>query len=210
MVARPPPFVADPLRTRTDASWAPYVLATPLALLDDHAHLERKAAANALELLQRWPGPDPGPPEAWTRALSAIARDETDHLRDVLALLSRRGGGISRVHGNPYASALRALVRTGTGPDEVVDRLLVSALIEARSCERFERLAEAAQGDLLGLYRRLAHAERGHHRTFLDLARMVPGADRVDARWDELLDEEARVIARQPAGPRLHGGVPAP
>src|SRR3954454_9878136 len=130
-----------PLRDQTPPDWAREVLARPLELLNDHAHLEKKAAANALERLNRWP--QPRPPENWVAAMTAVARDEVEHLAVVTRLLARRGGKLTRQHANPYASELHKLVRRGTGPGELVDRLMISALIEARSCERFELLGEA-------------------------------------------------------------------
>src|ERR1700704_3341169 len=132
-----------PLRYMTPGGWADEALREPLELLNDRAHLEKKAAANALELLNRWP--EPNPPENWVAAMTAIARDEVEHLAVVSRLLARRGGRLTRQHSNPYASRLRDLVRMGKGPAELVDRLMVSALIEARSCERFKLLAEASE-----------------------------------------------------------------
>ncbi|MGZ3395747.1 MAG: tRNA isopentenyl-2-thiomethyl-A-37 hydroxylase MiaE, partial [Isosphaeraceae bacterium] len=119
-----------PLLSRTPDSWAGAVIKDLLALLNDHAYLEKKAASNALELLNRWPEPD-CPPD-WVSTLAAIASDETAHLSLVVRLLNRRGGRLERTHRNPYANALRALVRKGRGNEELVDRLLISALIEAR------------------------------------------------------------------------------
>src|SRR3982751_1943476 len=121
-----------PLRYQTPPQWAREVLARPLELLNDHAHLEKKAATNALELLNRWP--EPSPPENWVAAMTAVARDEVEHLAVVSRLLARRGGRLTKQHSNPYAAALRGLVRQGEGRAELVDRLAVSALIEARSC----------------------------------------------------------------------------
>lgn len=205
-----------PLRSRTSAAWAHAALADPLALLDDHAHLERKAASNALALLTRWPqsttgaaGDSTSLAARWSKVLAAVAKDESEHLVLVVKILGRRGGVLGRVHANPYAAGLHALVRRGRGADELVDRLLVCALIEARSCERFERLAEVAEDDeLRRLYRGLLASERGHYRIFLDLAYAIPGADEVEARWAGLLDEEARVLAAQPPGARMHAGDP--
>src|SRR3954465_5408167 len=144
-----------PLRFQTPPDWAMAVLAAPLELLNDHAHLEKKAAANALELLNRWP--EPTPPENWVAAMTAISRDEVEHLATVSRLLARRGGRLTKSHANPYASELHKLVRKGRGSEELADRLMISALIEARSCERFKLLADAVQGDdeLANLYRGL-------------------------------------------------------
>src|SRR5918998_108542 len=103
-----------PLRHATPPAWAREALLRPLELLNDHAHLEKKAAANALELLNRWP--EPNPPENWVAAMTAVARDEVEHLAVVSRLLSRRGGKLTRQHRNPLAMELRALVRQGGGP----------------------------------------------------------------------------------------------
>src|SRR6476659_3826616 len=138
------PANADlPLRYTTPADWAAAVLARPLDLLNDPAHLEKKAAANALELLNRWP--EPNPPENWVASMTAIARDEVEHLAVVSKLLARRGGKLTKSHANPYASELHKLVRKGLGTEELVDRLMISALIEARSCERFKLLGEVVE-----------------------------------------------------------------
>lgn len=179
----------------------------PLALLNDHAHLEKKAAANALELLNRWP--EPNPPEYWVEKMSAIARDEVDHLAIVTRLLARRGGRLTKYHRNAYASDLRALVRSGRGTAELLDRLMISALIEARSCERFEVLSRnCGDVELRRLYDDLWASENGHYLIFIDLARQLPqAADAVEARWDEMLDAEARIIEAQPPGARMHSGV---
>jgi tRNA 2-(methylsulfanyl)-N6-isopentenyladenosine37 hydroxylase len=193
-----------PLRSRTSAAWARAVLSDPLALLDDHAHLERKAAANALALLAGAHAVGEG-----ARVLAAIARDEVEHLNLVLRLLEKRGGRLSATHRNPYASALHALVRRGQGRKQALDHLLVCALIEARSCERFEVLAaEAEDADLRGLYRGLCASERGHHRTFVGLAAGTASEREVAARWGALLDAEAVALAAQVPGPRMHSGEP--
>jgi tRNA-(ms[2]io[6]A)-hydroxylase len=197
-----------PLRYRTPLSWATAALARPLELLNDHAHLEKKAATNALELLNRWP--EPNPPENWVTAMTAVARDEVEHLATVTRLLARRGGKLSRQHGNPYASELHKLVRKGRGKEELIDRLMISALIEARSCERFKLLADAVENDaeLRKLYRGLWASEHGHYRTFIQLAEEILPSRVVSKRWDEMLDAEARLIQKQAPGARMHAGVP--
>src|SRR5215210_6323219 len=176
-----------PLKYLTPPRWAAEALRRPLELLNDHAHLEKKAAANALELLNRWP--EPSPPENWVAAMTAVARDEVEHLATVCRILARRGGRLTKQHSNRYAADLRALVRQGQGRDELVDRLLVSGLIEARSCERFKLLGEACEedGELRKLYRGLWASEHGHYRSFVELAKEIEIADRVRARWDEML-----------------------
>jgi tRNA-(ms[2]io[6]A)-hydroxylase len=196
-----------PLRFQTPLTWAPRALSDPLALLNDHAHLEKKAATNALELLNRWP--EPNPPENWVTAMTAVARDEVEHLAVVTRLLARRGGKLTKSHANPYASELHKLVRKGLGPEELIDRLMISALIEARSCERFNLLGQVVADDpeLRKLYRGLWASEHGHYRTFIQLAEQLLRPKVVQKRWNEMLDAESQIIQTQPPGPRMHSGT---
>lgn len=200
---------ALPLRTRTPCSWAGQVLRHPLALLNDHAHLEKKAAANALELLGRRPeNGDKALDDRWVSVMTSVARDEIEHLGTVVRLLTRRGGQLSNVHRNPYAAALRRLVRLGAGPQELVDRLLVSALIELRSCERFSVLADHdGDRELSKLYRGLSASEQGHYLAFVNFARGVGQEKQVAQRWGQMLEAEAQIMSAQSAGPRMHSGV---
>jgi tRNA-(ms[2]io[6]A)-hydroxylase len=111
---------------------------------------------------------------------------------------------LERVHKNPYANELRLLVRKG-GAAEVPDRLLVSALIEVRSCERFAVLAAASPDtELAKFYTALFSSEMGHYKIFLRLARKVAGRARAEERWQEMLAAEAAILARQDTGPRIH------
>jgi tRNA-(ms[2]io[6]A)-hydroxylase len=99
------------------------------------------------------------------------------------------------------------LVRKGHA-GEALDRLLVSALIEVRSCERFAVLAGACEdAELADFYAALFASEFGHYRVFLDLARKLSKATVVEARWQELLAAEARILAEQETGPRIHSGI---
>ncbi len=195
-----------PLKWRTPLEWADAVLQHPLALLNDHAHLERKAALNALELLGRWP--DPHPPQNWIEVNTAVARDEVDHLATVTRIIIARGGRLEKHHRNPYATSLRSLVRIGQGPVEVIDRLLVSALIEARSCERFYLLSERSDDTVLrALYKDLYASEAGHFHVFLQLAFHLDAESIIQARWEHMLDAEAGMIECQEPGPRMHSGL---
>jgi len=195
----------SPLLVRTPPAWASKALQNPSELLSDQAYLEKKAANNALEFLNLWPG---GPPPAhWLSSVGAIARDETLHLQTVLKLLEKRGGALARTHKNSYASGLRECVRHGKGNQELADRLLVSALIEARSCERFERLEEASEdAELSKFYGNLVSSENGHYRLFLEMAGKVLPPKAVEARWQELLRKEAEIIQSQAPGSRVHSG----
>lgn len=192
-----------PLHSRTPLAWARLVLAEPIALLIDHAFLEKKAANNAMDMMTRWPSDwVPG----WVETMTGVARDEAAHLAQVTRLLMKRGGRLTRVHKNPYANALRAMARRGE-EREVLDRLFVSALIEARSCERFAVLAEAAEdAELASFYRALFTSELGHYKVFLKLAHKIEKKAVVEARWQEWLDAEARILAEQEPGPRIHSG----
>jgi tRNA-(ms[2]io[6]A)-hydroxylase len=192
-----------PLHSTTPPAWGRAALSDPVALLIDHAFLEKKAANNALELMTRWPGDwTPG----WVETLTGVARDEAAHLSQVARLLARRGGRLERVHKNPYANALRLLVRKGGG-GEILDRLLVSALIEARSCERFGVLAAVSDdAALAAFYKALYSSELGHFKVFLKLAAKAAGKTAMEARWQEMLAAEARILAGQAPGPRIHSG----
>jgi tRNA 2-(methylsulfanyl)-N6-isopentenyladenosine37 hydroxylase len=199
------PHKTLPLLSRTPEAWAEQVMREPLALLNDHAYLEKKAAANALELLNRWP--EPRQPRLWVATLAGIARDEAAHLAMVCRLLQRRGGSLDKTHKNSYATALRERVRRGKGTQELLDRLLVSALIEARSCERFEILGRvSSEADLARLYQNLYTSESKHFAVFLRLAALVRPEEEVATRWHDFLVAEAEILAAEPPGPRMHGG----
>ena len=181
------------------------MLADPIPLLIDHAFLEKKAANNAMDMLTRWPEDWI---EGWVETLTSVAKDEAAHLNQVMKILVRRGGRLTRVHKNPYANALRALARKGN-PDDAIDRLLVSALIELRSCERFAVLADVSDDqELAAFYRALYASEYGHYRVFLRLAAKIDRKQTVDARWQEMLAAEAEILAAQEPGPRMHSGWP--
>jgi tRNA 2-(methylsulfanyl)-N6-isopentenyladenosine37 hydroxylase len=201
-----PSITASPLKWRTPERWAKQVLKDPLALLSDHAYLERKAASNALELLNRWP--EPGRPPDWVQMISGIARDEAMHLDQVVRQIRRRGGQLSRLHKSTYAQDLRQLVRMGRGKEEIVDRLLICALIEARSEERFVLLSKHCKDpELARFYQRLSLSEAGHHAVYLRMARKVLRPHEVQVRWQELLTAEARIIQRQPTAAGIHSGL---
>jgi len=160
-----------------------------------------------LELMTRWPGDwTPG----WVETLTGVARDEAAHLSQVTRLLAQRGGRLERVHKNPYANSLRLLVRKG-GVGEILDRLLVSALIEVRSCERFGVLAAVAEDATLAtFYKALYSSGLGHFKVFLKLAAKAAGKTVMEARWQEMLAAEARILSEQAPGPRIHSGFVEP
>src|SRR5262249_21280602 len=186
------------LRCETGARWLPNALAHLDAVLVDHAHCEKKAAANALSLLQAYPEV-PGLPAHMAR----LAREESSHLARVLQLLERRGLALGRDPGDPYAQGLRALIRTPAAQRQL-DRFLVAAIIEARSCERLALLAGGpTDPGPRRFYRELARSEDGHQRLFLRLAVRVHG-DAVAPRLDALLDAEAELVRRLPLRAAIH------
>lgn len=185
------------LRSATDPRWPAVAVGALAATLADHAHCEKKAAASALKLV----ADHPERPEL-VRALAKLAQEELSHLLAVLAEMGRLGIAPTPDAGDPYARELVRLVRGGK--DALVDRLLVSALIEARSCERLLLLAGALpEPRLRKLYARLARSEGGHERLFVDLA-VAEGGEGARARLEALAAEEARIVAALPILPRIH------
>ncbi len=183
----------------TDPRWLPHALAHFDEVLVDHAHCEKKAAANALSLLQAYPEV-PGLPAQMAR----LAREESAHLAKVLELMEERGLQLGRDGGDPYAKGLQALLRTGA-KERRLDRLLVAGIIEARSCERLELLAEALEEpSLRRLYQELARSEDGHQKLFVRLARAAERDATVDARLVELLEAEGRLVRKLPLRAAVH------
>jgi tRNA-(ms[2]io[6]A)-hydroxylase len=185
------------LKVSTDAGWAAAAMRDADAVLVDHAHCELKAASNALSLVARHPGD-----ATLSRALTELAREEIEHFQRVLDALAARGVPVGAPPVDTYAAELRRAA--GELPRDpqlgvLVDRLLVGALIEARSCERFQLLAQAAEGvdaELHALWRELLAAEARHYRTFVDLAIHAAGGARarVAERLDRLAEAEAAIV----------------
>ena len=192
------------LAWRTPRAWAEEALRAPLELLADHACCELGAAAAAQGLLARRPDD-----ARLVERLAAHATEELRHFRAVHRLLVELGGTLAYVRRNPYAEGLLAHVRRG--PEGLVDRLLVFGLIERRSLERFELLAEAAAGRharLAELYAELAPSEAGHAALFLELARERLEAAELVALLERWAEREARLVAGLPFEPRIHSGPP--
>jgi tRNA-(ms[2]io[6]A)-hydroxylase len=190
------------LTRKTDAGWARQALSDVPALLSDHARCEQKAAATALSLITS----NPGQPFL-TQPLARLAQEESSHFFKVLSEMSRRGLCLGRDPGDPYARGLLATA-SPAGEARLRDRLLISALIEARSCERLGLLAAAApdvgEARLGVLYRSLFEAEARHHALFFDLAVQVFGDAHCRARLGELQDVEAELCRVLPARAAIH------
>ena len=177
-----------------------------LELLLDQAHLEKKAAAGAVTFLFRVPY-EP----RWQRGLSALAREELVHFERTLKLLERRDRGFARQQQSGYAAGLKQGIASDM-PGRLVDELLVAALIEARSCERMDLLAQElgdVDRELADFYADLVAAEARHEQLYREIAAELAGAEVAAARWSELAAHEARVIAALPFAPRLHSGPAA-
>ncbi|MBZ4415032.1 tRNA-(ms[2]io[6]A)-hydroxylase [Myxococcus sp. RHSTA-1-4] len=179
------------LHAATDPRWLPLALERFDEVLVDHAHCEKKAAANALSLLQVYPDL-PGLPSQMAR----LAREESAHLAKVLELMEARGLTLTKDSGDPYAQALQKLVRNSAA-ERRIDRLLVAAIIEARSCERLSLLAEGLTDPALArFYGELAQSEDGHQSLFFRLAVTAAGGNEatVRERLEWMLEREARII----------------
>ena len=182
----------------TDPRWLPIALDDLDAVHADHLHCERKAAQSALSLIRSYPERT-----ALVDAMARLAHDETRHVVQVSGLMRDRGQPAAYDFGDDYAKALRDHIRTKE-PDRLLDRLLVFAVIEARSAERLELLSTALPDERArGLYASLATAEVRHRDTFLALAR-----DAAPATWRqraaELAAIEADVLARRTIVARIH------
>jgi tRNA-(ms[2]io[6]A)-hydroxylase len=190
------------LASTTDSEWAPRAVAALDEVLLDHAHLEKKAAGAAVTLLFRYPEH-----AALQVPLARLAREELAHFEGVLGHLARRGVPFARQKPGRYPGRLHRIIRSDPS-HHLLDSLLVGAVIEARSCERFGLLADAlddVDAGLASYYRSLLAAEARHHREYLLLAESVRDAAEVRTRLDEIAAHEATVLAENPPEPRLHG-----
>lgn len=187
----------------TSAAWAPIALADLPQLMADHAHCELKAAHNALSLVGRYGAEHP----SMVEPLMALAQQEITHFNEVQHALRLRGWAWEIPSSDAYAAELRESARKPSmHRDAFLDRLVVAALIEARSCERFKLIAQAIEeSELKDFYFRLMQEEAQHFTLFTDLARDVFGERRMRARFAELAIEESRINRAGPCAPRVHG-----
>ena len=156
------------LASQTPPDWLERVLEDFDAVLLDHAHCEKKAAGSAVKLLFQYPDRP-----FLLQPVAALAREELDHFQQVLEKLEKRGTAFERQRPSPYGGRLQEHVRREE-PGRLLDRLLVSALIEARSCERFQLLAEGhPEPEWADFYAALLASEARHHGVYLKLAEQV-------------------------------------
>lgn len=190
------------IRLRTDPAWATLALRDAEEILSDHAWCEQKAATTAISLISQYSEF----PELVSE-LTLIAREELQHFSRVLDMLKQRGLRLRPQRKDHYVNELMNW-RTvgGSRTERLRDHLLVAAMIEARSCDRFRVLSEnVGDEELRGFYRELMESEAGHYTVFINLARQLTGRTESDARWRELLDYEDRLILRYNAGKAIHG-----
>ncbi|MDX1515559.1 MAG: tRNA-(ms[2]io[6]A)-hydroxylase [Woeseiaceae bacterium] len=204
MAVTVPAAVADFLRVPTPEAWLDIAVVRIPELLLDHANCELKAASTALGFLYRYADRD-----ALAQRMSRLAREELRHFEQVRTIMTDMGLPFSRLSASRYAGSLRSRVRD-TEPDKLTDLLLTGALIEARSCERFARLAPRLPAKLGRFYAGLLASEARHFEHYIAFARSQAGAagGDVDARLDELLDVEAGLVTRPDTQFRFHSGPP--
>jgi tRNA 2-(methylsulfanyl)-N6-isopentenyladenosine37 hydroxylase len=194
-------FAELPLLHATPRSWAELAAAHLPEFLADHAVCEQQVAMYALSLA----GFYPDDVELVERA-AALAAEEVQHFRRVVAILKKRGWSLGGRRKNPWAQSLRERIVTGREPWTKVDRLLFGALIEARSCERFTRLAEVVEDrDVVNLLADLGPAERRHWELFYQLAGRHVDPEGLAERFLGWREFEAGLARGLGVSPAVHG-----
>lgn len=190
------------LKLPTDPRWADLASISLEDILTDHAFCEQKAATQCISLIQRYSDR----PEL-VEALAPIVTEEWGHFRLVHAEMRRRGFKLGRQRKDEYVNALmERMPRTHDATLKLMHQLLLCALIEARSCERFRLLSEGLEEEALrNFYYRFMVSEAGHYRLFIDLANGVAGEEATRTAWLEWLKCEVEVLANlKPRGDRMH------
>ncbi|WP_193075105.1 tRNA-(ms[2]io[6]A)-hydroxylase [Pseudomonas sp. FME51] len=188
------------LRRATPDAWVQQALQHPEELLIDHANCEKKAASTALNLMFRYiDKPD------LLRKMSRLAREELRHFEQVIALMGKRGIAYRGLSASHYAQRLRQHVRT-VEPGRLVDTLIVGAFIEARSCERFAKLAPHLDAELGDFYRSLLKSEARHYQDYLKLARDYAD-ESIDERVAFFAEVESQAIIENDTEFRFHSGA---
>ena len=183
----------------TPPEWVEGILADFDTFLADHANCERKASALAMSLVVKYPERSEIIP-----ALISVAREELEHFDQVYALMRRRGVALIKDEADPYVNALVEHMRHGRRM-RLLDRLLVSSVIESRGAERFRIVADALpDADLAAFYTTLWKAETKHGHQFVDMALRCHPAEEVYPRLEELMAVEAEVVTRLPWRASLH------
>lgn len=191
------------LKLATDPVWVKNVAERNIsAILSDHAWCEQKAASSAISLIVQFPEET-----EIVRHMSSLVREEMEHFERVHDFIVRRGYTLGRERKDHYVNdLLKFLKKGGSRAQQLADRLLLGAMIEARSCERFRVLSEHVDdAELASFYRELMESEAGHYTLFIGLARNVLPREEVDRRWHEWLEYEGRVISAYGRSESIHG-----
>ena len=190
------------LKLPTDPRWVKLVESNIHEVLTDHAWCEQKAASNAISTIVRYPELTD-----LVEELTKVAIEEMEHFGMVVEKIKARGWNLGPERKDPYIHDLAAFIKKGGSREEqLVDRLLLAAMIEARSCERFRLLSEQIQDeDLKTFYHELMISEALHYTTFIGFARQYGGRVDVDARWKAFLVHEAGVIQGYGKKETMHG-----
>jgi tRNA-(ms[2]io[6]A)-hydroxylase len=192
-----------PLLCPTPAGWAELAAADLPCFLADHAVCEQQAALSALNLVAHYPDD-----RELVERMSSLAAEEVMHLRRVAALLHARGLHPARRRPNPFVQGLHARLRRENERDLKTDRLLIGALIEARSCERFTLLLAQIRDrdpEVADLLHDLGPAEKRHWEIFYGLAERSPCTGDLPIRWDGWLEIERDITAGLGLSPTVHG-----
>ncbi len=191
------------LKLATDPRWVNIVESNIDEILTDHAFCEQKAASNAISIIVN----HPEYPEL-VESMVAIAREELEHFGMVHDLIRERGQVLGRERKDSYVNELMQFIKIPNRErvEVLVDRLLLAAMIEARSCERFRVLSENIKDEKLAkFYRELMISEADHYTIFITFARDLGKGVDVEKRWQEFLAYEATVIAKYGNDERIHG-----
>lgn len=192
------------LQLPTDPRWVNIVEKNIEEILTDHAWCEQKAATNAITIIT-----NNSEHQDLVKDLLALAKEEIDHFEQVHNIIIKRGLKLGRERKDDYVNELyQYMKRSGDGSrvSGLVERLLFSAMIEARSCERFKVLSENIKDEELALfYRELMESEAGHYTTFITYARKYGTGIDVEKRWREWLAFEESIITNYGKGETIHG-----
>lgn len=190
------------LKLATDPRWANLVESNIEEILTDHAWCEQKAATNAITIISL-----NSEHEDLVTELLALAKEELEHFQMVHEIIKQRGYTLGRERKDSYVNELfKVQMKGGSRQQALVNRLLFSAMIEARSCERFKVLSENIKDkELSDFYRELMISEAGHYTTFLSFARKYGEGIDVDKQWKELLEKEGEIIKNYGKSESIHG-----
>jgi tRNA-(ms[2]io[6]A)-hydroxylase len=185
----------------TPDAWVEAALADQNTLLIDHANCEKKAAGTALNLMYRYISHTD-----LLNKMSRLAREELRHFEMVLAIMGKRGIEYEHVSPSRYAAGLRKGMRTHE-PAKIVDTMIVGAIIEARSCERFAKIAPHLDAELNGFYMSLLRSESRHYKDYLELASDFSDGP-IDDRIAHFIAADNELISSPDTELRFHSGIP--